>query len=122
MKILKWLFTKEERGFLPEMLTTICFTIGISWVVCSYMLDERDLEWEYTIIQAQDIDFEMYDVIHELTMWTIELQVELLELQMHVDELENPWQFELEEPIMLPGLSVKVEGRTHEVRGECCNP
>ena len=122
MKILKWLFTREERTFLPEMLTTICFAIGISWVVCSYMLNQRDLLWSDTVIQAQDVDFEMYDTIHELTMWVIDLQTELLELQMHVDKLDNPWQFELDEPIMLPGLSVKVEERTHEVRGECCNP
>ena len=122
MKILQWLFTKEERTFLPEMLSTICFSIGISWVVCSYMLNQRDLLWGDTVIQAQDVDFEMYDTIHELTMWVVDLQIELLELQMHVDELENPWQFELDEPIMLPGLSIKVEERTHEVRGECCNP
>tara|TARA_Y100000310_G_scaffold286392_1_gene310505 strand:+ start:738 stop:998 length:261 start_codon:yes stop_codon:yes gene_type:complete len=86
------------------------------------MLNERDLLWNDTVIQAQDIDFEMYDTIHELTMWITDLQMELLELQMHVDEMENPWQFELEEPITLPGLSITVEERTHEVRGECCNP
>lgn len=108
MKLIKWLFTREERKFLPEMLTTILFAMGISWVVCSYMLHQRELLWDSVLYQAQEIDFDMYEVISALHIEILDTQIQLMEMEIIIDDLQHPWQdLELEEPTLeLPGLYI----------------
>ena len=106
MRLLQWLFTREERKFLPEMVTTICFAVSISWFVCSYMLHQRDFLWESALYKSQDIDFDIYENLQALHMELLDTRIELLELELQIDDLQHPWQdLDLKEPSMeLPGL------------------
>ena len=124
MKILRWLFTREERKFLPEMLTTICFAVGVSWVVCSFMLHERDLLWNSALYESQDIDFDIYETIQALHMELIDVEIQVLELELELDRFNNgEWDYELEEPnspvelYSLPGFNIR-EDSAHEMHRE----
>ena len=123
MKILRWLFTREERKFLPEMLTTICFAAGVSWVVCSFMLHERDLLWNSALYASQDIDFDIYETIQALHMELIDVEIQVLELELAMDGYNGKQILTLEEPnspmelYSLPGFNVK-EDSAHEMHRE----
>ena len=44
-KLYRWLFTDEERAFIPDFVGVIVLAVGISWWICSYMLHQRDMLW-----------------------------------------------------------------------------
>ena len=123
MKILRWLFTREERKFLPEMLTTICFAVGVSWVVCSFMLHERDLLWNSALYASQDIDFDIYETIQALHMELIDVEIQVLELELEIDGYNSKSIPNLEEPnspvelYSLPGFNIR-EDSAHEMHRE----
>ena len=123
MKILRWLFTREERKFLPEMLTTICFAAGVSWVVCSFMLHERDLLWNSALYASQDIDFDIYETIQALHMELIDVEIQVLELELEMGGHNKKSMPELEEPnspvelYSLPGFNIR-EDSAHEMHRE----
>ena len=123
MKLLRWLFTREERKFLPEMLTTICFAAGVSWVVCSFMLHERDLLWNSALYASQDIDFDIYETIQALHMELIDVEIQVLELELEIDGYNSKSIPNLEEPnspvelYSLPGFNIR-EDSAHEMHRE----
>ena len=123
MKLLRWLFTREERKFLPEMLTTICFAVGVSWVVCSFMLHERDLLWNSALYASQDIDFDIYETIQALHMELIDVEIQVLELELEIDGYNSKSIPNLEEPnspvelYSLPGFNIR-EDSAHEMHRE----
>mgnify|MGYP003142043252 CR=1 FL=1 len=123
MKILRWLFTREERKFLPEMLTTICFAVGVSWVVCSFMLHERDLLWNSALYASQDIDFDIYETIQALHMELIDVEIQVLELELEMGGYNDKLIPKLEEPnspmelYSLPGFNIR-EDSAHEMHRE----
>ena len=123
MRLLRWLFTREERKFLPEMLTTICFAAGVSWVVCSFMLHERDLLWNSALYASQDIDFDIYETIQALHMELIDVEIQVLELELEMGGHNKKSMPELEEPnspvelYSLPGFNIR-EDSAHEMHRE----
>ena len=123
MKLLRWLFTREERKFLPEMLITICFATGVSWVVCSFMLHERDLLWNSALYASQDIDFDIYETIQALHMELIDVEIQVLELELEIDGYNSKSIPNLEEPnspvelYSLPGFNIR-EDSAHEMHRE----
>ena len=44
-KLSRWLFTDEERAFIPDFIGVIVLAVGISWWICSFMLHQRDMLW-----------------------------------------------------------------------------
>ena len=123
MRLLQWLFTREERKFLPEMFTTICFAVSISWFVCSYMLHQRDFLWESALYKTQDIDFDIYENLQALHMELIDVEIQVLELELEMGGYNDKPILKLEEPnspvelYSLPGFNIR-EDSAHEMHRE----
>ena len=114
-KFFSWLFKKGKSIPLFELCIVIGIAICISWVVSTSMLDKRDLLWEQVIYQAQDIDFDQYDIISEMYLKISDMEHLILILENRISDLENPWQHELDQNNELPGLDKE---HVYEVRNE----
>jgi hypothetical protein len=63
-KLYRWLFTDEERAFIPDLVGVIVLAVGISWWICSFMLHQRDMLW---IDELEAKDEHAWSVITNLT-------------------------------------------------------
>ena len=116
-KLYRWLFTDEERTFIPDWFVMICFSIGISWWVCSYMLDQRDMLWledieakrqyEWSVIDSLQARLDQVEYILKLDYPDDEPNYEYLEELVVYPEwcdTVNPTNKSIE----LPGLPVNI--------------
>ena len=107
MRILKWLSI--------ELCVVIFISACTSWVVSKVVLDKRDLAWTQAIYQVQDIDFDQYDIMGEMYLKINDMENLILLLNNRLNDLENPWQHELDNNKELPGLN---EEHVYEVHNK----
>ena len=75
-----WLFTSNEREWIPYTLMVFTCSVALSWWICCYMLNDRNLLW-VDKIEAQDLYIE--SLINGL-----EYRIHTLEDLLHMHEEE----------------------------------
>ena len=94
-KLYRWLFTDEERTFVPDWFVMICFSIGISWWVCSYMLDQRDMLWLTDIEAKRQYEWSVID--------SLQARLDQVEYILKLDYPDDEPNYEhLEELVIYP--------------------
>ena len=101
-KLYRWLFTDEERTFIPDWFVMICFSIGISWWVCSYMFNQRDMLWLKDIEAQRQYEWSVID--------SLQARLDQVEYILNLDYPDDEPNYErLEELVVYPEWCYTVD-------------
>ena len=81
-KLYQWLFSAEERAFIPDFVGMIAISVSISWFISSYMFNDRDLLWIDKIEAQERYEWSVIDSLRQ--------RIDEVEYILHLHD--DPWK------------------------------